>query len=71
MIMSTTRMKQNNVTEALEYAGRCLLTRVNKLGIMHEKTADSHYSLGVLYRLVGDNENARKEISICKCPFFR
>jgi lipopolysaccharide biosynthesis regulator YciM len=70
-VLASTRIKQNKLSEAMEYVGRCLLIRIQKLGVMHEKTADSHFSLGVLYTQLGETENAVKELRICTSTSIR
>lgn len=59
-------MSCGKYNEALDFAGRSLLIRVKQLGVMHEKTAESHFNIGVLYRILGDLFNSKKELSISK-----
>lgn len=54
------------VSESLEYAGRALVIRMEALGLMAEKTAESHFNLGQLYRIKGSFEQSRKEFRICR-----
>ena len=52
--------------DALEWCGRALLCRIKVLGLVHEKTAESQCHLGRLYALVGNLDQARKELLICR-----
>eukprot|EP01038_Epipyxis_sp_PR26KG_P006412 gene6412-8826_t len=63
--ISMTLSRQGKAYEALEFAGRDLLTRVSCLGA-HPSTADSHLRLGILYRAVGNYEQSLQELQICK-----
>ena len=51
---------------ALEWCGRALLCRMKALGLLHKKTADSHNHLGRLYALLGNLDQSRKELLICR-----
>jgi hypothetical protein len=55
---------------AIEYAGLALLIRVNRYGVVHEKPAESHYTLGVLYRALNLFDKSRQELLICKSLLF-
>ena len=50
-VLSGKQKQQGKIEAALNYAGLCLLVRIRSLGAIHEKTADSHYNLGVLYEV--------------------
>lgn len=52
--------------DALEWCGRALLCRIKALGLVHEKTAESHCHLGRLYARLGNLDQARKELLICR-----
>jgi hypothetical protein len=51
--------------EAIEFAGESLVRRIRSLGLIHEKTAESHSYLAGLYEKLGDHEKAKKEYMIC------
>ena len=44
---------------AISYCNRALQIRICLLGPRHQNTSDSHYNLGLLYRLNGDPYDAR------------
>jgi len=58
--------RKRHFAHSLELSGQALLIRVNKYGIVHEKTAESHFALGMLYRHLGLFEKSRQELFICK-----
>lgn len=62
--LSTMKLKENKLEEAVEYGGRALLIRVNCFGVMHAKTAESHFNMGIMYKMLGEFDKARREISI-------
>jgi tetratricopeptide (TPR) repeat protein len=64
--ISASRVKLGKLSDAVEYAGRALLIRMKQLGLVNEETADSHYNLGQIYRFLGDYQQSRKELRICK-----
>mmetsp|Transcript_4831 Transcript_4831/g.7348 ORF Transcript_4831/g.7348 Transcript_4831/m.7348 type:complete len:1311 (+) Transcript_4831:91-4023(+) len=54
------------IPEAIEYGGKALLNRIGSVGLMHRATADSHYNLGLLYRMNGQLVKSKKELRICR-----
>eukprot|EP01032_Pedospumella_encystans_P020154 gene20154-22903_t len=58
--------RKRHFAHSLELSGQALLIRVNKYGIVHEKTAESHFALGMLYRHLGLFEKSRQELFICR-----
>ncbi|KAJ1439706.1 hypothetical protein B484DRAFT_427623, partial [Ochromonadaceae sp. CCMP2298] len=71
--LSERHIQAQRYPAALQYTGQSLLIRTNRHGLVHEKTADSHYNLGVLYRLVGASDKSRQELRICRgirCKLF-
>lgn len=62
--LSLTRLKAEQLDVAIEYGGRALLIQINTLGVMHQRTAESHFYMGVLYRTSLDYHKARRELSI-------
>lgn len=48
--------------QALEYAGRALLIRVERNGVIHHKTAESHFILGSFYLKQQLFEEAKREL---------
>lgn len=70
---SKARSRNNDYEDALEFAGRCLLVRVNLLGILHQKTASSHVEVGVCYSALGQIESAKREFLLSRgirCKLF-
>ena len=51
---------------ALEYCGKALVIRLAVLGLSHQCTADSHYNIGLLYRLNGDPFEAIREFGYAR-----
>ncbi len=47
-VLSSLLANGERLDEAVQYCGRGLLVRVKLLGV-HEKSAESHFHLGVLY----------------------
>jgi len=64
-LVSNAYFRFGKVSAALEYAGRALVIRMEVLGLMTEKTAESHFNLGRLYRLKGDCDQALRQFKIC------
>lgn len=58
--------RKRHFAQSLEFSGQALLIRVNNYGIVHEKTAESHFALGMLYRHLCLFEKSRQELFICK-----
>jgi len=52
--------------DALNSCGESLLIRVNHYGIFHYKTAECHMRLGIIYRYLGNYEQSKQELYICK-----
>lgn len=46
-------------------SGKALIIRMRSLGLVHDKVADCHFNLGLLYRLSGDMQNSLKHFKIC------
>lgn len=65
--LSDALVRRGLYARALEYAGQALVVRANRCGILHDKTAESHFALGVLYRYLGLFEKSRQELYICEC----
>ena len=59
-------MRENNFNQAIEFAGRCHLIRVRRLGKGSSRTADSHMALGNLYAAIKDAERSLRELRMCK-----
>jgi hypothetical protein len=55
-----------NLDTAIDYAGRALLIRVEKLGVINPNTAESHYILGSLYVKKELYDDGRQEICSSK-----
>jgi hypothetical protein len=53
---------EGDVDQALDYAGRALLIRVDCFGVLSGKTAESHFILGLLFLKKDHLEEARREI---------
>ncbi|CAK9015632.1 Delphilin (Glutamate receptor, partial [Durusdinium trenchii] len=51
---------------ALEYCTKALIIRMEQLGENHAVTADSHFNMGLLYRLHGRPKDAKREFSIAR-----
>ena len=64
--LSDIMTKKHLYGPALEWACQALVVRAHGYGIMHDKTADSHFSLGILYRLLGLYGRSRQELYISK-----
>jgi hypothetical protein len=52
--------------EALNFAGEALSHRIKYLGLLHNKTADSHYKLGLIYMKLNDLEQSKKQFLISR-----
>ncbi len=63
--ISASYAKCGKFRDALDFAGKALVIRMETLGLMEEKTAESHFSLGLVYRLIGDFQQSRKQLRIC------
>jgi hypothetical protein len=68
--LSEMAMREKNFNQAIEFAGRCHLIRVCRLGKGHTRTADSHLVLGNLYAAMKDSEKALRELRMCKCSIL-
>jgi tetratricopeptide (TPR) repeat protein len=51
---------------ALDYAGQALVIRLEKLGVCHVCTADSHYNLGLLFRMLRRYSDALREFQFAR-----
>ncbi len=54
------------ISEAIELSGRALLVAMNLYDLMHLRTGECHYRLGMLFRKIGNNESSRKELLIAR-----
>lgn len=52
--------------DAIEWGGRALASRIENLGLTHAKTADSHYNLGILYRLNFEFQDSLKQLTLAR-----
>ena len=68
--VSESKLQFGLVDEAIDYAGQSLVLCIKSLGLIHEKTAESHFYLAFLYEKCGDTERARKEYRICTLLFL-
>lgn len=50
----------------IQYSGRALAIRIARLGLVHAKTADCHFNLGLLYRMAEDLQTSLKHLRICE-----
>lgn len=66
MKLSNSFSSMDMFKEALDFVGESLLIRVNHYGIYHNKTAECHYYLGVIYRYLQEYDKSRQELYICK-----
>jgi hypothetical protein len=57
---------EGDVDQALDYAGRALLIRVDCFGVLSGKTAESHFILGLLFLKKEHLEEAKREITSSK-----
>ena len=62
--ISTSYTKAGKFSDALDYSGKALLIRMETLGLMEDKTAESHFNLGLVYRFIGDYPQSRKQLKI-------
>ena len=66
LILSVFYSKVGMYQQAIDFAGKTLVVRINQLGVFHPCTADAHFNLGLLYRLSGNITDARRELHICR-----
>jgi hypothetical protein len=55
-----------SIQESLDYAGMSLSLRIKSFGLIHIKTIDSHFKIGIIYKKLNENELARKQFIICR-----
>ena len=64
--ISASKAVSGSISESIDWAGKALLSRITNFGYVHSKTADSHYNLGLLYRLNFEFKSSLKELKICR-----
>ena len=52
--------------QALDYAGQALIIRLDQLGVFHVCTADSHYNLGILFRMLRRYADSLREFQFAR-----
>lgn len=66
MQLSALLTVKGRLEDGLEYGGQALVLRMTTLGLLNEKTAESHFNLGLIYRMLGDTDHSRKELYIAR-----
>jgi len=55
---------QRKLKLALDFCGRALQNRIKNLGPKHQCTADAHYNLGLVYRLMSNLQDSRAQFNL-------
>jgi hypothetical protein len=58
------KTNKGQYNEAVRFMGRALVICIEHCGLVHKRTADAHYNLALLFRLMGDFKRSAKEFEL-------
>jgi hypothetical protein len=62
---------EERLEEAIEFAGRALVIRIQRFGILTSKTAESHFQLGSLFFRTDDFLVSEREVTAAKSIYSK